>query len=92
MHITEVFILAQEYYLFYISHIGESQSKGGRPHGSSVAEGASAVKLIPGRLVHVAELRGRQLLQHLDHSGTVAASRGCAVLLREPVEVRNTRV
>lgn len=67
-----------------ISRIRESQCEGGRPHGSPVPKGASTIELVPGRLVHIAELRGGQLLQHLDHSRAVTTTRGCTVLLSKP--------
>lgn len=71
-------------HLLHISWFVESQCKGGRPHGSPVPKGAPTIKLVSGRLVHVTELRGGQLLQHLDHSGSIPAARGRTVLLSKP--------
>lgn len=74
---------------FNISQIRESQCEGGRPHGSPIPKGASTIKLVPSRLVHIAELRGGQFLQHLDHSRTITATWGCTVLLSKPRGVRH---
>lgn len=57
-HCCYVFVI----HLFHIRHIREGQCKGDCPHGSPIAERAPAVELVPGWLVHVAELRGGQLL------------------------------
>lgn len=92
MHVTKDVVFAQRMptaHPFNISQIRESQCEGGCPHGSPVAKGASTVKLVPGWLVHITELRGGQLLQHLDHPRTITTTRGCTVLLCKPRGVRH---
>lgn len=69
----------------HVGHLRKSQSKGSRPHGPSVPEGASAVKLVPGRLENIAELGGGELFQHMDDSTAVATVWGFTVLLSEPL-------
>ena len=92
MRVTKDVVFAQRMstaHPFNINWIGESQCEGGRPHGSPIPEGASTIKLVPGRLVHITELRGGQLFQHLDHSRTITTTWGRTVLLSKPRGVRH---
>lgn len=71
----------------HISQLGKSQSKGGRPHGPSVAKGAPTIKLVPGWLKNITELRGGQLLQYMDDPTAITAVWGFTVLLSKPFGV-----
>ena len=48
-------------YLLNVGELWESQCKGSHSHGPAIPKGATAIELVSGGLVDVAELRGRQL-------------------------------
>lgn len=78
-------------HLFNISQVREGQRKGSCPHCPTVPKGAPTIKLVPGWLVHITELGGGQLLQHLDHPRTITTTRGCTVLLSKSEGMRYLR-
>lgn len=73
-----------------ISQLWESQRERSCPHGPPVPEGTSAIKLVPGRLIHITEVRRGQLLQYMDDPRTIPPVGGFAVLLGKPSGAKQT--